>query len=90
MKIYGPDQTNFNPYKNQLQKQNDYSKGTDKKDQLEISNQAKEMLENQKTDSTRASHVQQIKDAVDKGDYKINYEKTAQKMIDFWSKQGGR
>lgn len=88
MKIDGPNQTGFNPYKDQLQKQLDYAKeNTNKKDQLEISNQAKEMLNNEKVDAKRASYVQQIKDAVDKGDYQINYEKTAQKIIDFWSNQ---
>lgn len=87
MKIYGPNQPNVNPYNNQLQKQLDYSKDVTKKDQLEISNKAKEMLESEKASSKRASDVQQIKDAVDKGDYQLNHEKTAQKMIDFWSKQ---
>lgn len=87
MKINGPNQTNFNPYKNQLQKQMDYSKDTNKKDQLEISNQAKQKLENEKPSAKRASYVQQIKEAVDAGEYKTNHEKTAQKMIDFWSKQ---
>ncbi|HLS09734.1 flagellar biosynthesis anti-sigma factor FlgM [Lentibacillus sp.] len=87
MKIYGPDQSGFNPYKYQMQKQMDHSKAAGKKDQLEISSQAKEMLENKKVDSKRAAYVQQIKESVDKGDYRINHEKTAQKMIDFWSKQ---
>ncbi|WP_164668079.1 flagellar biosynthesis anti-sigma factor FlgM [Virgibacillus doumboii] len=87
MKINGPNQTNFNPYKNQLQKQMDYSKDVNKKDQLEISNQAKQMLENEKPSAKRASYVQQIKETIDAGEYQINHEKTAQKMIDFWSKQ---
>ncbi len=87
VKINGPNQTNFNPYKNQLQKQMDYSKDINKKDQLEISNQAKEMLQNEKPSEKRAAHVQHIKDAVDAGEYQVNHEKTAQKMVDFWSKQ---
>ncbi|MFD1361688.1 flagellar biosynthesis anti-sigma factor FlgM [Lentibacillus salinarum] len=87
MKIYGPNQSNFNPYKQQMQKQTDDTKHTPKHDQVEISNQAKEMLKNGKADAKRASYVQHIKDAVDKGDYQINHEKTAQKMIDFWSRE---
>lgn len=87
MKINGPNQTNFNPYKNQMQKQMDYSKDVTKKDQLEISDQAKKMLETDKPNAKRAAYVQQIKDSVDAGDFKVNHEKTAQKMIDFWFKQ---
>ncbi|TFJ93300.1 flagellar biosynthesis anti-sigma factor FlgM [Lentibacillus salicampi] len=87
MKINGVNQPNFNPYKNQMQKQMDYPKDANKKDQLEISNQAKQLQERVKPDAKRAAYVQQIKDAVDKGDYQINHEKTAQRMIDFWSKR---
>ncbi|MFA1821340.1 flagellar biosynthesis anti-sigma factor FlgM [Virgibacillus oceani] len=86
MKINGPNQTNFNPYKNQIQKQADLKRDM-KQDQIEISNQAKELLESEKADPKREAYVQDIKDKVDAGEYKINYEKTAQKMIDFWSKQ---
>lgn len=90
MKIYGPNQPNFNPYKNQAQHQIDNVKEVTKKDQLEISSKAKEMLETDKKESKRASYVQQIKEAIDNGAYTINHEKTAQKMIDFWSGKGGR
>ena len=86
MKINGPNQTNFNPYKNQLQKQADLKKDM-KQDQIEISNRAKNLLENDKTNPKREAYVQDIKDKVDAGEYKINYEKTAQKMIDFWKEQ---
>jgi negative regulator of flagellin synthesis FlgM len=86
MKIDGPNQTNFNPYKNQLQKQADLKKDM-KQDQIEISNRAKNLLENDKTNPKREAYVQDIKDKVDAGEYKINYEKTAQKMIDFWKEQ---
>ncbi|GAB3056905.1 flagellar biosynthesis anti-sigma factor FlgM [Virgibacillus ainsalahensis] len=87
MKINGPNHTNFNPYKNQIQKQTDYKKDMEKKDQIEISSQAKQLQEKSKPDAERAAYVQEIKNAVDAGEYKINHEKTAQKMIDFWSKQ---
>ena len=86
MKINGPNQTNFNPYKNQIQKQADLKKDM-KQDQIEISNQAKELLESEKADPKREAYLQDIKEKVDAGEYQINYEKTAQKMIDFWSKQ---
>ncbi|PAV31013.1 flagellar biosynthesis anti-sigma factor FlgM [Virgibacillus profundi] len=87
MKINGPNQSNFNPYKNQIQKQMDYKKETNKQDQIEISSQAKQLQENEKPNAKRAAYVQDIKNAVDSGEYKINHEKAAQKMIDFWSKK---
>ena len=86
MKINGPNQTNFNPYKQQLQKQTEVKKDIPTKDQIEISNQAKELQEKDKTSEKRASYVQEIKQAVDSGSYKVNPEKVAQKMLDFWSK----
>lgn len=87
MKINGPNQTNFNPYKNQIQKQNEVKKEINKKDQIEISSHAKQLQENEKPNAKRAAYVQEIKNAVEAGEYKINHEKTAQKMIDFWSKK---
>lgn len=86
MKINGPNQTNFNPYKNQMQKQMDLKKDI-KQDQIEISSEAKKLLENEKTDPKREAYVQNIKDKVAAGEYKINYEKTAKKMIEFWSRR---
>ncbi|WP_042222441.1 flagellar biosynthesis anti-sigma factor FlgM [Oceanobacillus manasiensis] len=84
MKINGPNQTNFNPYKSHLQKHTEIKKET-KQDQLEISNQAKQLQEGGKTSPERAEYIQNIKKAVDAGEYKVDAEKTAQKMIDFWA-----
>ncbi|WP_010647627.1 flagellar biosynthesis anti-sigma factor FlgM [Oceanobacillus massiliensis] len=86
MKINGPAHTNFNPYKQQIQKQTEVKKDIQTKDQIEISNQAKQLQENGKASEKRAAYFQEIKQAVDSGEYKVNPEKTAQKMIDFWSK----
>lgn len=86
MKIQGPNHTNFNPYKNQTQKQTDMGKEVNQKDQLQISSQAKELQGNEKPNKERAAYVQDIKNAVESGDYKVNHEKTARKMIAFWNK----
>lgn len=56
-------------------------------DQLEISSEAMKLQENTKVNAKREAYVQEIKNRVESGQYEINYEKTAQKMIDFWSKQ---
>lgn len=87
MKIYGSNQANFNPYQKQLQKQAEYKKEINQKDQLEISSQAKQLQEHTKPHTEREKYVQKIKNAVESGEYQVNHGKTAQKMIDFWSKQ---
>lgn len=85
MKINGPNQSNFNPYKNQMHTLANVKKEQKQKDQLEISSQAKQLLENIKPQDERARKVDEIKEKVEAGEYQVNYEKTAQKMIAFWS-----
>jgi negative regulator of flagellin synthesis FlgM len=87
MKINGTNQTNFNAYKNQMQKQAEVKKEVDREDQLEISNQAKQLQESEMFQAKRSAHVQQIKDEVKSGEYKIDPEKIAKKMIALWSKK---
>ncbi|WP_405100351.1 flagellar biosynthesis anti-sigma factor FlgM [Oceanobacillus sp. FSL H7-0719] len=86
MKINGPNQVNFNPYKQHLQKQADIKKAASKSDELQISKEALKLQEKEKPAEKRAAHIEQIKQAVDSGEYKVDIEKTAQKMIDFWKK----
>lgn len=87
MKINGPNQSNFHPYKQQLQQQAEHKQAKSHEDKLEISSEAKQLQENGEVSAERAAHVQEIKQAVDRGEYKTNHEQTAQKMIDFWRKQ---
>ncbi|MFD1849025.1 flagellar biosynthesis anti-sigma factor FlgM [Oceanobacillus bengalensis] len=85
MKINGPNQPNFNPYNKILQKQAAMQKEIKKQDQVEISTQAKKLQEAEKPNEQRAAYIKEIKNAVESGEYKVNAEKTAIKMIDFWS-----
>ncbi|AXI10021.1 flagellar biosynthesis anti-sigma factor FlgM [Oceanobacillus zhaokaii] len=86
MKINGPNQPNFNPYKNIIQKQAEIKKTTSKQDQVEISSYAKQLQENEKPNAKRTAYVQEIKDAIAAGDYKVDAEKVADKMVKYWSK----
>lgn len=86
MKINRPSQVNFNPYNQQIQKQVDLKKATQKSDELQISQEALKLQENQKPAEKRAAYVDEIKQQVDAGQYKVDYEQTAQKMIEFWKK----
>lgn len=86
MKIHGPNQSELNPYRNHIQKQAETMKNHQKKDQLEISNEAKKLQQDKKPNTNRAKYVDDIKQTVDTGDYHVDHEKTAEKMIDFWSR----
>ena len=86
MKIDRSNQVNFNPYKQQIQKQMDMKKAENKSDELQISKEALKLQEKIKPNENREAYVQEIKQAVDNGEYKVDIEKTAQKMIEFWSK----
>jgi len=87
MKIQGPNQTNFNPYKNLLQKQKAAKSIVNKEDQLQISSQAKKLLENQQPNEQRAERIEKLKAAVESGAYKADAGKIAEKMLEFWKKQ---
>lgn len=87
MKIQGPNNSKLNPYIQQQQNHAKYKTTFNKQDQLEISVQAKKLQENGKAAHKREAYIQEIKQAIDTKEYQIDYEKTAQKMIDFWSKQ---
>lgn len=87
MKINRPNPSHFNPYKNHIQKQTEIKKEMNREDQIEISSQAKQLQENEKPQAKRSAYVQKIKDDVESGDYQVDPDKIAGKMIDFWSKQ---
>lgn len=86
MKINGTNHTNFNPYKNIVQKQNEIKDSIQKADKLQISNEAKSMLEKHQPNNDRVQHIKNLKEAIQSGQYEVNFEKTADKMIDFWTK----
>lgn len=86
MKINGPNQVNFNPYKQHLQKQADMKRSASKSDELQISKEALKLQEIEKPAEKRAAYIEQIKQEIESGEYKVDIEKTAQKMIDFWRK----
>lgn len=85
MKIGGPNHTNFNPYKQQLEKQANVKKSNQRSDKLQISEEALK-LHGKEPNDKRAAKVQEIKQQVAAGEYKIDIEKTSQKMLDFWGR----
>jgi negative regulator of flagellin synthesis FlgM len=78
-----------NPYQKQNQKPNlESGKVSSKKDQVQISEQAKAMLENKSTvDPARQEKVNQLKSEVQSGEYKVDSQKVAEKLYQFWFNQ---
>lgn len=69
-----------------MQKQVEQKRTVAKQDQIEISPEAKQLQESVKTNTQRTEYVQSIKNQIESGNYTIDPEKIAKKMIDFWSK----
>jgi negative regulator of flagellin synthesis FlgM len=76
-----------NPYKTQVQdmKQEKFQSGY-KKDELQISDEAKKLLSSSKFEQERAEKVNEIKNQVNQGTYKGNISDTAKSIINFWQK----
>ncbi len=85
MKIQGPNPF-INTYRNQQPKQV-VKKNDQQQDQLDISETAKKLQKNDSYSVERAKQVAELKKIVQSGEYTIDYDQTAQKMIDFWSKK---
>lgn len=86
MKINGPNKSSFNPYQEQYQKIERNKASSHKEDRLEISSKAKELLKTEQPNKSREKYVENIKEEVQSGTYQVNHEKTAKKMIEYWSK----
>jgi negative regulator of flagellin synthesis FlgM len=74
-----------NPYKNQSQGiMPEQKKTAYKQDEIQISDEAKKLLNSSKFEQERAEKVSEIKNQVDNGTYKINVSETAKSILNFW------
>lgn len=85
MKIQGPNPY-IKTYRNQQHPKHVLKKSSQQQDEIKISTQAKKLQQNQ-SNIERTQYVNEIKERVQSGEYKIDYDLTAQKMIEFWSKR---
>jgi len=86
MKINGPNPL-LNIYNNQMNNKRHATKSKTQSDKINISDAAQKLHGNgPQVNEKRLEYVQEIKQSVESGQYKVNYERTAQKMIEFWSK----
>jgi negative regulator of flagellin synthesis FlgM len=76
-----------NPYKKQTQDMKQESvQSAFKKDEIQISDEAKKLLSSSKFEQERAEKVNEIKRQVESGDYQVNTSKIAKSILDFWRK----
>lgn len=85
MKIQGPNPL-INIYKNNLGKTVKQSSDVRQKDKLDISFEAKNLQKYDTGSPERANQIAAIKQQIQNDEYKINYEQTASKLIDFFTK----
>ncbi|RKL68327.1 flagellar biosynthesis anti-sigma factor FlgM [Salipaludibacillus neizhouensis] len=57
-----------------------------KQDQVEISPEAKKLANTPGISADRMERVQEVKEQVNNGTYKVNPEEVAKKLYDFWNK----
>lgn len=87
MRIQGTNHvTGTNPYNKNQAKTNLASKSTKQTDQLTISAEAKALLEevNSKYHLERQAKVEQLKEKIASGNYKIEADKIADKLLEWW------
>lgn len=87
MKIQRPNQSQLNIYTNQLQKQQQNRGKVNKQDQIQISEEAILLQKETKVNENRLNRIENIKNKIATGQYEIDFDKTASKMIEFWSKR---
>lgn len=72
----------MNPYQRQSQVSHQMQEQIKKQrpDQLEISDKALKLQQS----ASRKAYVNEIKQQIDNGQYQVNHQETAKKMLNFW------
>lgn len=87
MRINHYNSIQSNPYKKQTtDMKQERVQSLYKKDEIQISDEAKKLLSSSKFEQERAEKVKEIKQQVDSRTYKVNVSETAKSILDFWRK----
>lgn len=84
MKINPLNQVN-NPYARRQVERQQLADSIKKRDQIEISQAAKEMQLSSRIDKERQQRVNELKEQIDNGTYQINAHAVARKFYDYWN-----
>ncbi|WP_075982962.1 flagellar biosynthesis anti-sigma factor FlgM [Bacillus massilinigeriensis] len=87
MKINNFGTSGINPYKRQMNKLDAANKASQKvTDKIEISSAAKEMQHVSQISVQRQARVEELKNQVQSGSYKVQTDEVASSIIDFFTK----
>ncbi|HHY74194.1 MAG TPA: flagellar biosynthesis anti-sigma factor FlgM [Bacillus bacterium] len=84
MKINNFGHVNFNPYKKQIEKLDQLQKTTGS-DKIQISTEAMEMQKGSRIEAERQAKVEELKNKIESGEYKVDSREVARKMYEFWN-----
>lgn len=87
MKVNEPGRVGINPYQRNMEtRDNHVDKRKFQKDQVSISTEAKEMLDaqSQVQDPKRAERIQELKESVSTGNYKVDANILAEKLMPYF------
>ncbi|WP_071393505.1 flagellar biosynthesis anti-sigma factor FlgM [Bacillus tuaregi] len=85
MKINNFRPMNVNPYNKQMDKVGKLqAQGAGQKDKIEISKEALEMQITNQYDVERQQKVDELKNKIESGEYKVNPRELASKMYSYW------
>jgi negative regulator of flagellin synthesis FlgM len=87
VKIHHVGPMNVNPYERQFNKVERQIPSARKKDQVEISEEAKELQEASKWERARQEKVERLKQQVQNGTYAIDPKAIAKSIIEYYRKQ---
>lgn len=84
MKINGLNHSNnIHAYKKNMENLQS-TQGRDRRDQLEISSEAKQLQQNSQYTDARQNKIDSIKEKIDAGQYRVDDFATAKKFYEFW------
>lgn len=86
MKINPYQSIQNNPYRKQVEKQMASSEVQKKTDHIQISKAALELQQSTKIDAARQEKVNQLKEQIKSGNYKVDAQAIGNKMYDYWMK----
>ena len=85
MKINNFRPVNMNPYNKQLDKVGKLqAQSANQKDKIEISKEALEMQITSQYEVERQQKLDELKNKIESGEYKVNPQELAQKMYSYW------
>ncbi|UNL84790.1 flagellar biosynthesis anti-sigma factor FlgM [Priestia koreensis] len=86
MKINPLGTSGINPYKKQIDKLAQIEKAAGKRDEVQISTQAKELQQTNQVVTERQKKIDELKQQIQNGTYQIDAKKIAKGLVDFYKK----